>query len=72
MAEFGFGVDIGGTTIKLGLFGVEGVLLDKWEIPTRKDDGGKYILEDIAKEIEAKLVEKKWPSLTALSAFVCL
>ena len=61
MAEFGFGVDIGGTTIKLGFFGVEGVLLDKWEIPTRKDDGGKYILEDIAKEIEAKLAEKNVP-----------
>ena len=39
MAEFGFGVDIGGTTIKLGLFGVEGVLLDKKAID---EDGKEY------------------------------
>ena len=40
MAEFGFGVDLGGTTVKLGLFGVEGNILDKWEIPTRKENQG--------------------------------
>lgn len=61
MAEYGFGVDIGGTTVKLGLFWVEGSLIDKWEIPTRKDDGGKYILGDIAASIEAKLQEKQIP-----------
>ena len=43
-----FGVDIGGTTVKMGLFTVDGKVTDKWEIPTRKEENGKYILEDIA------------------------
>ena len=30
MAEYVFGVDIGGTTVKLGLFTVAGELLEKW------------------------------------------
>ena len=29
-----FGVDIGGTTVKLGMFSEAGELLEKWEIPT--------------------------------------
>ena len=33
MKKYVFGVDIGGTTVKLGLFDVEGNVLDKWEIP---------------------------------------
>ena len=36
----------------------EGELLDKWEIPTRKEDGGAYILNDVAASVEAKLAEK--------------
>ena len=58
MAKYVFGVDIGGTTVKIGLFTVEGVLTDKWEITTRTDEGGKYILGDITKSIEEKLAEK--------------
>ncbi len=58
MAKYVFGVDIGGTTVKIGLFSVEGELLSKWEITTRTDEGGKYILGDIAESIEDKLVEK--------------
>ena len=42
--QYGFGVDIGGTTIKIGLFSVDGDLMEKWEIPTNKTDNGKYIL----------------------------
>lgn len=53
-----FGVDVGGTTVKIGLFSAEGQLEDKWEIVTRKDNGGKYILGDIAASIDAKLQEK--------------
>ena len=45
--KYVFGVDIGGTTVKLGFFDLEGNILEKWEIPTRKDLGGKYILPDI-------------------------
>ena len=43
MGRYVFGVDIGGTTVKLGLFGEEGCLLDKWEIPTIKENQGASI-----------------------------
>ena len=55
MANYVFGVDIGGTTVKCGLFTVDGVLKDKWEITTRTDEGGKYILQDIADSIAKKM-----------------
>ena len=58
MANYVFGVDIGGTTVKIGLFSTEGELLEKWEITTRTDDGGAYILSDIATSIDNKLTEK--------------
>lgn len=58
MAKYVFGVDIGGTTVKIGLFSVEGELLDKWEITTRTDEGGKHILSDIAESVEDKMTEK--------------
>ena len=58
MKEYCFGIDVGGTTVKMGLFTTEGELLDKWEIPTRKEDGGAYILNDVAASVEAKLAEK--------------
>ena len=44
MSQYVFGVDIGGTTVKLGYFDTEGNVLDKWEIPTRKEDNGSRIL----------------------------
>ena len=59
MAKYVFGVDIGGTTVKIGLFTAEGTMVDKWEITTRTDEGGKYILGDIAASIEDKLAEKQ-------------
>lgn len=58
MKKYCFGVDVGGTTVKLGLFETEGVLVDKWEIPTVTSDNGAKILPDIAASIEAKLQEK--------------
>ena len=58
MRNYGFGIDIGGTTIKMGLFKVDGTLLEKWEVDTRKEENGKYILDDIAKEIKDKMKEK--------------
>ena len=53
------GVDVGGTSVKLGLFETEGKLLDKWEIPTRKENHGEQILPDVAASILGKLEEKK-------------
>lgn len=58
MANYVFGVDIGGTTVKIGLFSTEGTLLEKWEITTRTDEGGKFILGDIAESVKAKMAEK--------------
>lgn len=58
MSEYCFGVDIGGTTIKLGLFNKTGVVLDKWEIKTRTEEAGSYILSDVAESIQAKMAEK--------------
>lgn len=57
--KYCFGVDVGGTTIKLGLFTVEGELLDKWEIKTIIKNKGEQILPDIAVSIKEKISEKK-------------
>ena len=46
--EYCFGVDIGGTTVKMGLFTIEGKLLEKWEIKTRTEQEGEAILPDVA------------------------
>lgn len=56
MGKLCFGVDLGGTTVKMGLFTVEGALLQDWEIPTRKEDNGSHILDDIAASIKEKIV----------------
>lgn len=58
MSKCIFGVDLGGTTVKLGLFDPEGNVLEKWEITTRKEDSGKLILPDIADAIKGKMQEK--------------
>ena len=56
--RFGFGVDLGGTTVKLAYFNEAGELLNKWEIPTRTEDRGSHILPDIADAIAA-YIEKE-------------
>lgn len=58
MEKYGFGVDIGGTTIKIGFFQIDGTLLGKWEIRTNVEDGGKEILSDIAQSIDNKLAQE--------------
>lgn len=59
MASYCVGVDIGGTTVKLGLFSVEGTILEKWEIPTRKENNGENILSDVAESITQQLDKKQ-------------
>ena len=49
--EYGFGVDLGGTTVKIACFDRAGNLLHKWEIPTDRSDCGKNILTHIAESI---------------------
>ena len=56
--KYCFGVDIGGTTVKMGLFQIDGVLLEKWEIPSHTENEGAAILPDVAASIE-ELCEKK-------------
>ena len=56
--KYCFGVDVGGTTVKLGLFTVEGELLDKWEIKTYTENEGERILPDVAEAIKGKIAEK--------------
>lgn len=58
MANYVFGVDVGGTTVKLGLFDINGNVMDKWEIPTRTENNGKNILPDIAASVQNKMAEK--------------
>lgn len=52
------GIDVGGTTVKIGIFEIDGSLLEKWEVPTRKEENGKYILSDVAASIQEKLREQ--------------
>ena len=58
MKKYGFGADVGGTTIKMGLFETDGTLLEKWEIPTDTSEKGAHILQDIAATVHGKMVEK--------------
>ncbi len=58
MKKYCFGIDIGGTSIKCGLFTTEGELLDKWEIPTRKEEKGSRIPQDVADTIAGKMKER--------------
>lgn len=66
MKKYCFGIDVGGTTIKCGLFSEEGVLLDKWEIDTRTEDSGSHVLPDVAETILKKLGEKDIPKEAVL------
>lgn len=58
MKKYGFGVDVGGTSVKMGFFETDGKLLDKWEIRTNTNDKGKEILPDIARAIDNKLAQE--------------
>lgn len=58
MGKYVFGVDVGGTTVKLGLFDAEGNVKDKWEIPTRTEEKGSHIMADIAGSIMVKMKQE--------------
>ncbi len=55
--KFGFGIDLGGTTVKMAFFNQAGKLLEKWEIPTVTENSGKQILPDIACSVK-EYIEK--------------
>ena len=56
--KYGFGIDLGGTTVKIAYFDENGTMLDKWEIPTVTADGGKQILPDIAASVKQYIADK--------------
>lgn len=56
--KYCFGVDIGGTTTKMGLFEPSGEILEKWEIVSRTENGGEAVLPDIAEAIKKKVEER--------------
>lgn len=58
MKKYAFGVDIGGTTCKIGFFETSGTLLDKWEIKTNTENGGASILSDVAQAVDNKLAQE--------------
>ena len=49
--KYGFGIDLGGTTVKIAYFNDEGQMLHNWEIPTNVTEGGRHILPDIANAV---------------------
>ena len=55
--RFGFGVDLGGTTVKIAYFDENGTILEKWEIPTVTANGGEKILPDIASAINGYITK---------------
>lgn len=59
MQQYIFGIDIGGTSVKCGLFTADGELLEKWEIPTQRENAGAKVPGDIADAIKKKCEEKK-------------
>lgn len=65
-----FGVDIGGTTVKMGLFGESGEILDKWEIITNTENQGKAILPDVAASILNKMKERELSGASVLGVGV--
>lgn len=58
MKKYAFGVDIGGTTCKIGFFETSGKMLDKWEIKTNTENNGEAILSDVARAVDNKLAQE--------------
>ena len=58
MEKYGFGVDVGGTSCKLGLFTDSGKLMEKWEIPSRTENEGKAIGSFIMASVEWELMKR--------------
>ena len=58
MKKYAFGVDVGGTTCKIGFFETNGTLLDKWEIKTNTANNGESILSDVAHAVDNKLAQE--------------
>ena len=64
--KYGFGIDLGGTTVKIAYFDETGKMLDKWEIPTVTANGGAQILPDIAASIKQYMTGYNIPETSIL------
>ena len=58
MNTYYFGIDIGGTSVKAGLFAADETLVHKWSFPSRKEKNGTFILPDLAAQIDALCRER--------------
>lgn len=58
MKKYAFGIDVGGTTCKIGFFETNGKLIDKWEIKTNTENNGAAIMSDIAQAVDNKLAQE--------------
>ena len=56
--KYAVGIDVGGTSVKLGLISIEGEIREAWEIPTNTEEGGKSILPDIAASVKSKIAKE--------------
>lgn len=57
--KYGFGIDLGGTTVKIAYFDETGKMLHKWEIPTVTENGGSQILPDIAASVHKFIADNR-------------
>ncbi|OYW68639.1 MAG: glucokinase, partial [Aerococcus viridans] len=55
-----FGIDLGGTSIKLSVVSTEGDIIDQWSVPTDNKDEGQHIIHDLNQAIDAKMKENNW------------
>lgn len=70
--KYGYGIDLGGTTVKLAFFREDGEMISKWEIPTRTQDSGKHILPDIAQAVRSHLADSGLPKEDILGIGICV
>lgn len=63
MEKICIGVDVGGTSIKLGMFTLAGGIIKKWEIPTDRTDHCKNVIRDVANTIKEEM-DKEGYALT--------
>lgn len=55
MMKYIMGIDVGGTTVKIGQFKEDLTLVNNWEIPTNKENQGQKIIQDIVDSIKERI-----------------
>lgn len=53
MKKYTYGIDVGGTTVKIGLFNLKGTMLKKLEIESREGNNGQTLLADLVEAIKS-------------------